>query len=92
MAVKELLLVLTILLCIPGVVSVPVCPESPFTGSNGTIRSPGFNTSQSYGDNLFCVYNIMVPVDRRVILELKTLSVLGTMPNCWEDYLEIRVG
>ena len=91
MAVKELLLVLAILLCIPRVVSAD-CPKSPFTGSTGTIRSPGFSTSQSYGDNLFCVYNIMVPVDRRVILEFKTLSVLGIMPNCSEDSLEILVG
>ena len=65
---------------------------SLFTNSNGTISSPGFNTSQSYGDNLTWTYKIEVPVNRRVILEFKNLSILGTMPDCEEDSLEIFVG
>lgn len=91
MALKGLLLILATLLSLHSVVSSN-CPTSPFTGSNGTIRSPGFNTPQSYGDNLACTYNILVPANRRVMLEFKKLDVLGTMPDCAEDSLEIYVG
>ena len=90
---EKLLLSLLCLLSLPVVVSTG-CPTSPFTNTNGYINSPGFSTnrSSSYGDNLTCTYRIMVPANRRVILEFKRLSVLGTMPNCEEDSLEILVG
>lgn len=91
MAGERLFLILTTLLSLPGVVSTS-CPTSPFTDSNGTISSPGFNTAQSYGDNLTCTYSIKVPANQRVILEFKKLAILGTMPNCGEDSLEILVG
>ncbi|XP_078347241.1 tolloid-like protein 2 [Oculina patagonica] len=91
MAVEGLLLILATLLSLPGVVAGN-CPTSLFTSPEGTISSPGFNTTQSYGDNLACTYNIMVPANRRVILEFKKLDVLGTLPDCAEDSLEIRVG
>ena len=88
---ERLLLSLLCLLSLPVVVSTG-CPTSPFTNSSGYISSPGFNTSQSYGDNLTCTYRIMVPPNRRLILAFRKLSVLGTMPNCEEDSLEILVG
>ena len=74
------------------VVVITACPESPFTDSTGTISSPGFNTSQSYDDNLNCTYRIMVPANQRVILEFKFLDILGIMPYCEGDSLEILVG
>lgn len=88
---ERLLLILATFLSLPVVVSTS-CPTSPFTNANGSISSPGFNTPQSYGDNLACTYKIMVPVNRRVILEFKNLSILGTMPECEGDSLEILVG
>ncbi|KAL9950597.1 hypothetical protein ACROYT_G043120 [Oculina patagonica] len=91
MAVERLLLILATLLSLPGVVSGD-CPTSSYTSSTGVVGSPGFNTTQSYGDNLTCTYNIRVPANRRVILEFKILDVLGTLPDCTEDSLEIRVG
>lgn len=91
MARERLFLILATLLSLPVVVSTG-CPKSPFTNSDGTISSPGFNTTESYGDNLICTYNIMVPANRRVILEFKRLSILGTMPDCEGDSLEILVG
>ena len=87
----RLLLSLLSLLSLPVVVSTE-CQTSLFTNSSGFISSPGFNTSQSYDDNLTCTYRIMVPANRRVILEFKKLSILGTMPDCEEDSLEILVG
>ena len=83
------------LLCLLSPLYVGVftaCPQTPFTNSNGTISSPGFNTSQSYDDNLTCIYRITVPASRRVVLEIVNLSILGTMPECQEDSLEIFVG
>ena len=74
------------------VVVFSACRESPFTDSYGTISSSGFNTSQPYDDNLACTYRIMVPANRRVILEFKFLDILGIMPDCEEDSLEILVG
>ena len=91
MALKKVLLVISILLCLSGVV-LAACPNSQYTDSQGTIRSPGFNTSDSYGDNTACTYSIVVPAGRRIILEFKTLSILGIMPNCAEDSLQIIVG
>ena len=79
------------LLSLPVVVSTKG-GTSNFTNSNGSISSPGFNTAQSYDDNLTWTYTIEVPVNRRVILEFKKLSILGTMPDCEEDSLEIFVG
>ena len=92
MDVKTLILLLISPLSLCGITSAN-CPPSNYTGTNyGTVASPGLNTNQSYGDNLNCTYNIRVPVGRRVILEFKKLEVLGTMPNCAEDSLEIKVG
>ena len=91
MDVKRFLLLLISPLSLCGITSAN-CPRSDYTGTNGTVASPGLNTDQSYGDNLNCTYNIRVPVGRRVILEFKKLEVLGTMPNCTEDSLEIKVG
>jgi len=88
---EQLLLSLLCLLSLPVVISTG-CPTSPFTDSVGFIISPGFGTAQSYDDNLECTYRIMVPSNRRVILEFKKLSVLGTMPDCKGDSLEILVG
>ena len=74
------------------VVVFTACPPSQFTNSNGTISSPGFNTSQSYDHNLTCTYRITVPANRWVVLEIIKLSILGTMPDCQGDSLEILVG
>ena len=91
MALRKVLLIVSILLCLSGTI-LAACPKSQYTDSQGTIRSPGFNTSESYGDNMTCTYNIVLPPGRRIILEFKTLSILGTLPNCTEDSLEIIVG
>lgn len=74
------------------VVVFTACPEAPFTDSSGAISSPGFNTSSQYDYNLKCTYRIIVPANRRVILEVKNLSILGVMPDCDGDSLEILVG
>ena len=84
-------IVISTLLCLSGAISA-ACPKSLYTASQETIRSPGFNTSEPYGDDLSCTFNINVPAGQRITLEFKTLSILGTMPNCTEDSLEIFVG
>ena len=88
---EQLLLSLLCLLSLPVVISTG-CPKSVFTNSSGSIVSPGFGTAQSYDDNLVCTYRIVVPSNRRVILEFKKLSILGAMPDCEGDSLEILIG
>ena len=68
------------------------CPRRDYNEPQGTLRSPGFNTTESYGNNTVCEYNIVLNPGLRIILEFITLSILGTMPNCKEDSLEIFVG
>ena len=68
------------------------CPKSLYNEPEGTILSPGFNTSESYGDGSSCWYNITLSPGRRIILEFERLSILGAMPSCSEDSLEIFVG
>ena len=68
------------------------CPRRYYNESQGTLHSPGFNTAESYGNNTVCEYNIVLNRGHRIILEFITLSILGTMPNCTEDSLEIFVG
>ena len=68
------------------------CPQSLYNELEGTILSPGFNTSESYGDGISCWYSITLPLGHRIILEFERLSILGAMPNCSEDSLEIFVG
>ncbi|XP_068738568.1 bone morphogenetic protein 1-like [Montipora capricornis] len=68
------------------------CPRRYYNEPQGTLHSPSFNTSESYGNNMVCEYNIVLNPGLRIILEFITLSILGTMPNCTEDSLEIFVG
>lgn len=91
MILPKVPIVISTLFCLSGVISA-ACPKSSYTASQGTVLSPGFSTSESYGDDLSCTYNIIVPVGHRITLEFITLSILGTMPNCTEDSLEIFVG
>ncbi|XP_015764582.1 PREDICTED: tolloid-like protein 1 isoform X2 [Acropora digitifera] len=68
------------------------CPRQKYEEDKGTLRSPGFGSPSSYGHNMFCTYYINLSPGKRITLEFKTLSILGRMPNCTEDSLEIFVG
>ena len=91
MVLNKGLLVIFTLLCYSGV-TLAACPPSLYTDLNGTIQSPGFNRTGKYDANMSCTFNIRVSAGRRITLEFKNLSILGSMPNCTEDSVEIFVG
>lgn len=68
------------------------CPRQKYEEDTGTLKSPGFGSPSSYGHNMSCTYYINLSPGKRITLEFKTLSILGCMPNCSEDSLEIFVG
>lgn len=68
------------------------CPRQKYEEDKGTLTSPGFDSPSSYGHNMSCTYYINLSPGKRITLEFKTLSILGRMPNCSEDSLEIFVG
>ena len=91
MALDKALLVVFAAANIFGVVASD-CPKTNYTEMSGTLQSPGYSTPSSYGQNSSCTYNINVAAGYRVELEFTRLSVLGTMPDCKEDSVEIFVG
>ena len=91
MVLNKGLLVISAFLCYSDVTST-ACPPSLYSDLNGTIQSPGFNTTGSYDANMTCTFNIRVSAGRRITLEVKNMSILGSMSNCTEDSLEILVG
>ena len=68
------------------------CPRQKYEEDKGTLTSPGFGSPSSYGHNMSCTYYINLSPGKRITLEFKMLSILGCMPNCSEDSLEIFVG
>ncbi|KAK3732605.1 hypothetical protein QZH41_016087 [Actinostola sp. cb2023] len=64
--------------------------EKNFTEGNGTIKSE--EKDGRYLSNKTITHNVRVPNGKRAKLSFKTFNVLGSMPNCTEDSLEIFVG
>ncbi|XP_074610928.1 tolloid-like protein 1 isoform X2 [Acropora palmata] len=69
-----------------------LCPRQNYEENEGTLTSPGFGSPSSYGDDMSCIYYINLSPGKRITLEFRTLSILGCMPTCSEDSLEIFVG
>ena len=77
-------------LCFPGVISAP-CPRSRYSDLEDTLQSPGYSTGK-YPPKQTCTYDIRVPAGKRIILTFNSINILGSMPNCPQDSLEIIVG
>ena len=86
---KGILLVTTIL-CFLGVISA-TCPRSNYSALNDALQSPG-DISGKYPANHSCTYDVRVPAGKRIILAFKSFKILGSMPHCPQDSLEIIVG
>ena len=84
------ILLFTTFLCFPGVVSA-TCPSSSYSALNDTLQSPG-NSTGNYLPNQNCTYDVRVPAGKRIILAFKSFDILGSMPHCPQDSLEIIVG
>ena len=85
---KGILLVTTIL-CFPGVISA-TC-RSNYSDLEDTLQSPRDSTG-NYPPNQNCTYDVRVPAGKRIILAFKSFKILGSMPHCPQDSLEIIVG
>ena len=55
------------------------------------VQSPGYSGGL-YPSNTNCTYAIQVAEGERVSFQFTEFNVLGEMPNCTEDYLEVIVG
>ena len=86
------ILLVTTFLSFPGVISAS-CPRSSYKDLNDTLQSPGYGTG-NYSANQTCTYNVTVPAGKRIILafDFKKFDILGSMPDCPQDSLEIIVG
>ena len=86
------ILLVTTFLCFPGVISA-TCPSSMYSDLKDTLQSPGFSTG-NYPPNQNCTYDIRVPPGKRIILafDFEIFNILGSMPDCSQDSLEIIVG
>ena len=84
------ILLATTFLCFPGVISA-TCPRSSYSFLNDTLQSPG-NSTGNYAANQTCTYNVSVPAGKRITLAFKSFDILGSMPHCPQDSLEIIVG
>ena len=84
------ILLATTFLCFPGVISA-TCPRPSYSALNGTLESPGYST-EKYPANQICTYDVRVPAGKRIILAFKSFDILGSMPHCPQDSLEIIVG
>ena len=84
------ILLVTTFLCFPGVISA-TCPRSSYSALSDTLQSPGYSTG-NYTANQTCTYNVSVPAGKRIILAFKRFDILGSMPDCLQDSLEIIVG
>uniref|UniRef100_A0A914WIZ3 CUB domain-containing protein n=1 Tax=Plectus sambesii TaxID=2011161 RepID=A0A914WIZ3_9BILA len=65
----------TILLTTPPPTLPPspsACLPSNYSGPYGVLLSPGFSTSQNYGNNLNCIYQITVPVGYTILLTVNS--------------------
>ena len=86
---KGILLVTTIL-CFSGVISA-TCRRSNYSALNDALQSPSDITGK-YPANQSCTYDVRVPAGKRIILAFKSFDILGSMPHCPQDSLEIIVG
>ena len=84
------ILLVTTFLCFPGVISA-TCPRSSYSALSDTLQSPGYSTG-NYTANQTCTYNVSVPTGKRIILAFKRFHILGSMPDCLQDSLEIIAG
>ncbi|XP_031562423.1 tolloid-like protein 2 [Actinia tenebrosa] len=62
-----------------------------FNGISGRFSSEK-ESNGFYPNNFSMEYRIQVPSGRRAMLSFKNFSILGSMPNCSEDYVEISLG
>ena len=84
------ILLVTTFLCFPGVISA-TCPPSRYSDLEGTLQSPSDSTGNYTADQT-CTYNVSVPAGKRIILAFERFNILGSMPDCLQDSLEIIVG
>ena len=86
------ILLVTTFLCFSGVISA-TCPRSRYSDLKDTLQSPGYSTGK-YPANQNCTYDVRVPAGKRIILafDFKRFNILGSMPDCLQDSLEIIVG
>ena len=80
----------TTFLCFPGVISA-TCQHSNYSALSGALQSPGYIKGK-YPANQSCTYDVRVPAGKRIILAFKRFDILGSMPHCPQDSLEIIVG
>ena len=84
------ILLVTTFLCFPGVISA-TCPPSSYKDLNDALQSP-VHSMGKYPANQSCTYDVRVPDGKRIILDFKRFDILGSMPDCLQDSLEIIVG
>ena len=86
------ILLVTTFLCFSGVISA-TCPRSRYSDLKDTLQSPGYSTGK-YPANQNCTYDVRVPAGKRIILafDFEKFKILGSMPDCLQDSLEIIVG
>ena len=86
------ILLFTTFLCFPGVISA-TCPRPRYSDLKGTLQSPG-NSTGNYPPNQNCTYDVRVPAGKRIILafDFERFDIVGSMPDCPQDSLEIIVG
>ena len=86
------ILLVTTFLCFPGVISA-TCPSPRYSDLEDTLQSPG-NSTGNYPPNHNCTYDVRVPAGKRIILafDFKRFNIVGSMPDCPQDSLEIIVG
>ena len=84
------ILLVTTFLCFPAVISA-TCPRPRYSDLKDTLQSPGYSMGK-YPANQSCTYDVRVPDGKRIILAFKSFDILGSMPHCPQDSLEIIVG
>ncbi|CAH3146429.1 unnamed protein product, partial [Porites lobata] len=84
------ILLVTTFLCFPGVISA-TCPSPRYSALKDTLQSPGYSMGK-YPANQSCTYDVRVPDGKRIILDFKRFDILGSMPDCLQDSLEIIPG
>ncbi|XP_078370585.1 tolloid-like protein 2 [Oculina patagonica] len=66
--------------------------DQTYNSSSGIVSSPSFSTTSNYDNNLDCQYDIQVDFGSGIELHWTTFDIMGEMPNCYEDYVEIYIG
>ena len=84
------ILLVTTFLCFSGVISATY-PCSIYSNLSDTLQSPGYSMG-NYPADQNCTYDVRVPAGKRIILAFKRFNILGSMPHCPQDSLEIIVG